>query len=188
MKIKRIPLDLIDLNEGQIQGLPRNPRTWSLKKLERLARSIERTPELMEARPPIVVEHEDRYIAIGGNMRVTACKHIELTEIDCAVLAADELPAFKLKEIAIKDNSQFGSWDTDALANEWSDYDLEDYGLPDFGPTGSDAPGDNPADPIDDRIAIEIPLSPEEFTFVTDALRDIAPTPEEAVLKLVTNG
>ncbi len=184
MEIKLIPLDLIDLNEGQIPGLPRNPRTWSLARLEKLAASIERIPELAEARPPIVVEHDCRYVAIGGNMRVSASRHLGLKEILCAVITAQEFTSAKLKEIAVKDNSKFGSWDTDALANEWTDYDLTDYGLPDFS-APSQAPGDRPAAPVDDRVVVEISLTPDEFNFVTAALREIAPAPEDAVLKLL---
>lgn len=184
MEIKRIPLDLIDLNEGQIQGLPRNPRTWTLSRLEKLAASIERIPELTEARPPLVVEHGGRYVAIGGNMRIAACRHLDVKEVLCAVFQENELSAPKLKEIAIKDNSKFGSWDTDALANEWHEYDLTDFGLPDFS-APSQSPSDRPAEPVDDRTVIEIPLTPDEFNFVTSALRQVAPTPEDAVLKLL---
>ena len=186
MQTKTIALSLIDINEGQIQGLPRNPRTWSLRQLKKLAASIERTPELLEARPPIVVQNEGRFVAIGGNMRVSACQYLGKESMVCTVLAADELPAAKLKEIAIKDNSNFGHWDTDALANEWSDYDLPDFGLPDFGGISS-APGNAPAKPVDDRTAIEITLSPDEFNFVTDALRKIDPSPENAVCCTMAN-
>ena len=187
MQTNTLPLAIIDINEGQIEGLPRNPRTWSLRQLKKLAASIERTPELLEARPPIVVEHEDRYIAIAGNMRVSACKHLGMESMLCTVIASGEFTVDKIKEIAIKDNSSFGSWDTDALANEWSDYDLPDYGLPDFSGASS-IPGDTPAKPVDDRTVIEITLTPDEFNFVTDALRKVAPVAEDAVLKLLHYG
>ena len=35
----------------------------------------------------------------------------------------------KLREIAIKDNSNFGEYDWDILANEWDDSPLEDWGV-----------------------------------------------------------
>lgn len=187
MQNKTIPLAQIDQNDGQIEGLPMNPRLWSLKKLEKLAKSIQRTPELMDARPPIVVEYDGRYVTIGGNMRVTACKRLEMESIVCTIIAADEFPVSKLKEIAIKDNSSFGQWDTDALANEWSEYDLTDFGLPDFAPDPVPS-GDLPAAPVDDRAVVEITFGPNEFIFVTAALRDIDPSPEAAVLKLLGYG
>lgn len=187
MQNKRIPLSQIDQNEGQIPGLPMNPRLWSLKKLEKLAKSIQRTPELMDARPPIVVEYDGRYVTIGGNMRVTACKRLEMESIVCTIIAADEFPTSKLKEIAIKDNSSFGAWDTDALANEWSEYDLTDYGLPDFAPDPVPA-GNLPAHQVDDRTVIEITFGADEYNFVASALREIDPSPESAILKLLGYG
>ena len=39
-----------------------------------------------------------------------------------------ELDIDKLKEIVLKDNSSFGDWDMDALANEWDDLPLKDWG------------------------------------------------------------
>ena len=36
----------------------------------------------------------------------------------------------KLREIVIKDNGAFGSWDYDMLANEWDDLPLSDWGVP----------------------------------------------------------
>jgi hypothetical protein len=35
----------------------------------------------------------------------------------------------KLREIVIKDNGAFGSWDYDMLANEWDDLPLSDWGI-----------------------------------------------------------
>ena len=35
----------------------------------------------------------------------------------------------KLREIIIKDNGSFGSWDYDMLANEWDDLPLSDWGV-----------------------------------------------------------
>lgn len=183
MEVKRLPLDLIDLNEGQLQGVPKNPRTWTLRRLNQLIASIDRTPELLAARPPIVVEHEGRFVAICGNMRISALKQAGKEDALCAVLGENELPTSKLKEIAIKDNSKFGGWDYDALANEWSEYNLADFGLPDFSAPANS--GDAVPRPVDDRTVIEIPLAPEEFDFVIAELRKVAPTPEEAVLKLL---
>lgn len=183
MLVKHVSLDLIDLNEGQLPGVPKNPRTWNLRRLEQLAASIDRTPELMAARPPIVVELGDRFVAICGNMRISALKHAGKDSALCAVITAGELAAPKLKEIAVKDNSKFGKWNYDALANDFADYNLPDFGLPDF--TAPPASGSASAKPVDDRTVIEIQLAPDEFDFTMAELRKVAPTPEEAVLKLL---
>ena len=35
-----------------------------------------------------------------------------------------------IKRRAMKDNGSFGAWDYDALANEWDDLPLQDWGVP----------------------------------------------------------
>ena len=184
MEVKKIPLALIEPNTGQIAGLPRNPRSWSTRELDKLVSSIQETPELVEVRPPIVVKHGDKFIAIGGNMRLSALEKLGQKTATCIVLP-ENTPLLKLKEIAVKDNSKFGSWDMDALANEWSDYDLTDYGIPvyDEPEKPQTQTGDGNASPLDDRVTIEIELSPDEFTFVTTKLRTLSTTFEDAVLK-----
>ena len=183
MKTKTISLSVIEPNNGQIPGLPRNPRSWSVRELEKLKNSIKETPELVECRPPIVIKNGDKFVALGGNMRLAAIQELGASEAPCIVLP-ENTPIKKLKELSIKDNTQFGAWDMDALANEWNDYELADYGIPVYDEPETHAPaGDGNASPIDDRVVIEIELSPDEFSFVTSALRGLADTPEEAVLK-----
>ena len=126
--MKEIKLTRLQQNTGQIPGLPTNPRRYSKEEVERLARSIEDTPELLDARPLIVVKHENKYVVLGGNMRYAALKHMKRETAPCDVLE-DDLPISKLKEIVMKDNSSFGRWDSDALANEWDGNDLEEWGV-----------------------------------------------------------
>ena len=45
------------------------------------------------------------------------------------VIKASELSDAEQREFTIKDNVGFGSWDMDALANEWDSQDLDDWGL-----------------------------------------------------------
>lgn len=116
-------------NKGQIAGLPANPRQWKKADVERLARSIEETPELLEARPLIVIQQDDKYIVLGGNLRLAALKHLGRKEAPVYVLP-DDTPIEKQKEIVIKDNGAFGAWDFDMLANEWDDLPLTDWGVP----------------------------------------------------------
>ena len=129
MKHERIKLSKLVQNNGQIDGVPKNPRQWTKDDVERLKKSIEETPELLEARGCIVYPHDDKYIVLGGNMRLTACKQLGHKEVECVVLDADTTPE-KLKEIVIKDNGSFGAWDFDMLANEWDDLPLADWGVP----------------------------------------------------------
>lgn len=182
METKTLNISQIEPNNGQLKGIPRNPRKWSTRELDKLKRSLIETPELAEVRPPLVAKKGETYICIGGNMRLEALKEAGKEEVVCAVLPKG-LGTKTIKEIAIKDNSNFGAWDMDALANEWSVYPLADWGLPVY-----DMPEethDADAQPVDDRDTIEIKLSPDEFNFVSQKLHAIAPSAEEAVLKLL---
>ena len=125
---KRISLDLLDFNTGQIPGLPPNPREWTDLELKRLSKSMKNTPELVEARGCIVVPYAGRYVALGGNLRLAAAKYLKWTDIMCAVLPEGTKVA-KLKEIVLKDNSSFGSWDLSLLRKDWSEFDFGDWGI-----------------------------------------------------------
>lgn len=129
MKIEKmtLPLSAIELNSGQIEGLPANPRQWTLTDVEKLAASLAETPELLEMRCPIVVKQGDKFITLGGNLRVAAARHNKMVELPCFVL--ENATIAKMKEIVIKDNGSFGKWDFDSLANEWDGEPLTDWGV-----------------------------------------------------------
>lgn len=128
---KFIDAGLIDPNTGQIPGVPANPRKWTKKVLDSLSRSIEETPELLEARRILVYPLGERYVVLGGNMRLAACRALGYKEMPCIVIDdPDGVPAEKLREIVVKDNGSFGEWDTDALASEWDDLPLPEWGVP----------------------------------------------------------
>lgn len=129
MDTQYIKINQIDQNKGQIAGLPANPRQWTRDDVERLAKSIEETPELLEARPLIAMPHDGKYIVLGGNLRLAALKRLGRKEAPVYVLPEDT-PIDKQKEIVVKDNGAFGAWDFDMLANEWDDLPLLDWGVP----------------------------------------------------------
>lgn len=128
MEQTRIRLTDLEINRGQIEGLPSNPREWTRADLDRLKKSIEETPELLEARGLIVWPHEGKYVIMGGNMRFSALREMNAKDAPCYVLPEDT-SLDKLREIVIKDNGAFGSWDMDMLANEWDDLPLTDWGV-----------------------------------------------------------
>lgn len=101
-----------------------NPRFINDSKFDRLVKSIQDFPEMLEKRPIIV---DENFIVLGGNMRLKACKKAGLKEIwiDQVTDWGEE----KKKEFIIKDNSGFGEWDWDILMNEWEVKDLYDWGL-----------------------------------------------------------
>lgn len=123
-----LPIESVEQNTGQIEGLPSNPRQWTQTDINRLAKSLEETPELFEARPLIVYPHADKYVILGGNLRYEGAKKNGMQGVPAHILDA-ELDIDKLKEIVIKDNGSFGEWDMDMLANEWDDLPLREWGI-----------------------------------------------------------
>ena len=129
METKRIKLTDLVLNEGQVAGLPTNPRQWTKTELDKLKKSLQETPELLDARGILVYPWEGKYLVLGGNMRLSALKALKAKDAPCIVFPEDT-PIDKLKEVVIKDNGSFGEWDFDQLANEWSDLPLVEWGVP----------------------------------------------------------
>lgn len=129
METMMIRVHDVRANEGQIKGLPRNPRKWDLAELKKLVHSIEETPELLEARGIIAVEYDGKYVALSGNMRLAAVKLLKWEKVPVILLPSDT-PLQTLREIVIKDNQQFGDWDFDELANKWDDLPLGEWGIP----------------------------------------------------------
>ena len=129
MEITKLKLSALEPNAGQIPGLPINPRQWTQSDIDSLARSLTETPELFEARPIIVVPFGDKFVILGGNLRYEASKKNKAKEVPCVVMP-ENMPVEKMKEIVIKDNGSFGEWDMDALANEWDDLPLSEWGVP----------------------------------------------------------
>jgi len=129
MNIKRIPIEKIELNTGQIEGLPANPRQWTRDDIDRIAKSLKETPELFEMRPCIVYPNGDKYVLLAGNLRFTGARQNGDKDVPC-VVCPKEMTIDKMKEIVIKDNSSFGEFDMDSLANEWDDLPLSDWGVP----------------------------------------------------------
>lgn len=130
-QVQTLPIESVKQNTGQIEGLPANPRQWTQADIDRIAKSLNETPELFDARPLIVYPHNGEYIIMGGNLRYEGAKKNGEAIVPVHILPED-MDVEKLKEIVLKDNGSFGEWDFDALANEWDDLPLADWGLPDW--------------------------------------------------------
>jgi len=108
----------------QIRPNPDNPRFIKEGKFEKLVKSIKEFPEMLELRP--IVVNQDM-VVLGGNMRLKACEEAGIEQVP--IIFADNLTEEQQKEFIIKDNSSFGEWDWDLLANEWETQDLIEWGL-----------------------------------------------------------
>lgn len=125
---KNINIKDLEVNRGQITGLPKNPRFIRDERFEALKKSIEDAPEMLSLRELLVYPHEGKYIVIGGNMRLRACMDLGYKEVPCKVLD-ENTPVAKLREYSIKDNEAFGQNDWDILANEWDTDELTKWGM-----------------------------------------------------------
>jgi len=128
METKNINIKDLTTNDGQIEGLPKNPRQIRDHRYEKLKKSIEDAPEMLQLRELLVYPHGGKFVIIGGNMRYRACKEIGYKELPCKVLDT-ETPVEKLRQYAIKDNENFGEYDWDVVANEWDTAEMEDWGV-----------------------------------------------------------
>jgi ParB-like chromosome segregation protein Spo0J len=133
MQRKKIKIELIETNEGQIEGVPSNPRFIKDAEFEKLKQSIKDFPEMLQIREVVVFPLNGRFVALGGNMRFLGCKDLGYKQMDCVILP-ENMPVEKLREFAIKDNSGFGAWDFDMLANEWdlALLDMANVTIPNF--------------------------------------------------------
>jgi ParB-like chromosome segregation protein Spo0J len=113
---------------GEVKPNPKNPRIIKDGKFQKLVKSIQEFPDMLNKRPLIVfTDVNNKYVVLGGNMRLKACKEIGLKEIP--IIIADEWTEEQKNEFLIKDNVGFGEWDWDSLANEWDAEKLTKWGL-----------------------------------------------------------
>ena len=108
----------------EVKKNPANPRLIKDYKYKKLVKSLKDFPQMLELRPIVV---DERMVILGGNMRHRASIDAGLSEIWIKV--AENLTEEQKKEFIIKDNSNFGEWDWDLLANEWDINALNDWGL-----------------------------------------------------------
>lgn len=131
-----IDITRLEYNDGQLEGISKNPRYLKESEHDKLKKSLTDSPEFLEYKPLMVYAMDNgNYVTICGNMRLRVANelrldgHSEFDSIPCVILKADT-PIEKIKEYAIKDNVQAGNWDWDELANgEWETDALQDWGV-----------------------------------------------------------
>jgi len=130
----KCPIENITLNKD-------NPRTISKSDYNKLKKSIQDFPLMLKYRK--ITVNEDMVI-LGGNMRYRALQELGHKEVYYQVLSekdiAETIKGYEKKgikksrediinEFLIKDNTTFGSWDFDMLANDFYDQPLLDWGV-----------------------------------------------------------
>jgi hypothetical protein len=114
---------------ASVKPNPDNPRHITEANYEKLRRSINDMPEMLEVRP-LVVNMDN--VVLGGNMRLKAMQAAGAKKVP--VMRVD-WPEDKQRAFIIKDNAGFGEWDWDVLDDGWEADALEEWGLefPKFG-------------------------------------------------------
>ena len=117
---------------------PKNPRLIRNEKYLEQKKSIEETPEMMDLRP-VIIDEDD--IILGGHQRWRACKELGWKDVPVMQytrekhLKSESFTKFNktyelvCAEIVIKDNTHYGEFDYDILANEWDYLPLTEYGV-----------------------------------------------------------
>lgn len=125
-----LPLAAIKPNEGQIPGVPANPRLISKDDFAALCDSIRDNPEMLALRELLVVPLGESYVCLCGNMRLRALGTLGVDKAPCKVIE-DADPA-KLRRIALKDNAEAGEWDVEEMLRSWSIEELARFGVRDI--------------------------------------------------------
>ena len=118
----------MNVSISNIKPNPKNPRVIKDDKFEKLKKSIQEFPQMLEKRPLVCFTDIDgKFVVLGGNMRLKASKELGLKELP--IILADDWNEEQRSEFLIKDNVGFGEWDWEVLANEWNSEELEAWGL-----------------------------------------------------------
>lgn len=152
MKTEEIALSRITENEE-------NPRTITTEKFQKLVKSILVFPRMLTLRPIVVDEtfkvlggnmrlkalrhittmqddgilaklEEDTRLTEAERNLAIAYWRLWQEKPTVTIVKADDLTEAQKREFIIKDNVGFGDWDTDALANQFSDQPLTDWAIP----------------------------------------------------------
>lgn len=123
----QLPISVLVNNEGQIEGVPANPRVLRDSQYLALKESMQ-NDNLTGVLPLKVFQQDEQYVVIGGNMRLQVLKELGAEQVSC-IIVPNDTPADILRKIVITDNSTFGDWDMDMLANEWEADELKDWGV-----------------------------------------------------------
>lgn len=101
----------------KLKLLDKNPRTITKEQFEKLCDSIKEDPEYFSDRPCLVSEVDGVMTVYAGNQRVRAAKQLGWKDVPCIV--EKDLSDEVIQKRIILDNAHFGSFDWDALANDW---------------------------------------------------------------------
>lgn len=119
-----VTVDIKTVELSEIRLNPDNPRTIKGGAFDNLVKSLRDFPDMLRLREIVV---DETMTVLGGNMRLLALRKIGVR--DCIAKVVSGLLEAQKREFIIKDNSNFGEFDFDALANSWDDLPLAEWGV-----------------------------------------------------------
>lgn len=128
IQIQFVPIELLEYNNGQIPGVPENPRTREDAKQRNLEKSIEELPEMTIARAALCFPYNGRFVVIGGNRRLEAQRALKRKEVPIIALPEDT-PVDKLRRMALLDNESTGQTDWAKLAKDWNKDEIKAWNI-----------------------------------------------------------
>lgn len=124
----KVPIDLVENNTGQIPGVKENPREMTVNEFNKLKKSLKRDANMTAISELKIFPLGDKWVTIGGNMRLQAMRELGWKEVIAKPIPADT-DAETLNRYILLDNANFGKWDFDKLANEWDMSLLDDCAI-----------------------------------------------------------
>lgn len=109
---------------SELKPHPDNPRKISRENMDRLVKSLQEFPEMLEIKEIVV---DETMTIIGGNMRYAALK--KMGREQCKAKIVTGLTEDQKREYIIKDNIALGEWEKTFIAKKYSDLDLKTWGI-----------------------------------------------------------
>lgn len=116
-QIHEVDIESVHLN-------PKNPRVILDDDFIKLVNSVKNDGFMLAIR--FLVVDKNNFV-LGGNQRLKACRVAGRKTV--FIVKAEDLNEDQLKTFVVKDNTYFGEWDKQMLANVYSDTELIDFGL-----------------------------------------------------------
>jgi hypothetical protein len=190
LESRLINLKEIVTNEGQIVGVPENPRFIRDAKFLNLKASIEDDISHLYTNEVKVYELEDgSFCAVSGNMRIRACKEIKgIKKIPCKIIP-HTWTAEQIRKEAVISNVSSGEWDYELLANQWEQKELNPWGVDVWEKSDEidmdEFFKDHEAQEKEETFKIILEYTEEEYNSVTEALKAHEGTKENIIFKLL---
>ena len=124
----KVDIALLQCNEGQIEGVPANPRVITDERMEALEKSVSEMPDMLSLRELLVYPLNHHYIVLGGNQRLVVCKKLGMDKVPCKIIPA-ETGKDLLRRIVMVDNEEFGLTDWEVVLLEWDKEEIKEWGV-----------------------------------------------------------